>query len=100
MFHLLEGPALRKHYWDDREEKKKRPAPGGIQTHDLSVMRRALYRCATTPALLQLPNNPSYHFSLEVVAVDVADVVEAEEVVAHQDNQVVVVERVGMPSNL
>ena len=63
-------------------------------------MRRALYRCATTPALLQLPNNPSYNFSLEVVAVDVADVVEAEEVVAHQDNQVAVVERVGMPSNL
>ena len=50
VLHLFEGPELRTHYWEDREEKKS-PAPGRIQTHDLSVMRHALYRCAKTAAL-------------------------------------------------
>ena len=34
----------------DRIEKRKKPANGGIQTHDLSVMRRVLYRCAINTA--------------------------------------------------
>ena len=34
----------------DEIEKRKRPAPGGIQTHDLSVSMRALYLYATTTA--------------------------------------------------
>ena len=34
------------------------PAPGGIQTHDLSVTRRVLYRCATTTALFEAPFVP------------------------------------------
>ena len=29
-------------------EKRKSPAPGGIQTHDQSVTRRVLYRCCAT----------------------------------------------------
>ena len=49
MLHFHEGRKLRTHNWDDREEQKS-PAPGGIWTHDLSVMRHALYRCATTAA--------------------------------------------------
>ena len=32
----------------DGLEREKSPAPSGIQTHDLSVMRCALYRCETT----------------------------------------------------
>ena len=36
------------HFWEDIEEKNL--APGGIRTHDLSIMRRVLYRCATTAA--------------------------------------------------
>ena len=47
VLHLFERPELRMHY---REEKKS-PAPGGIQTHDLSVMRQTLYLCATTAAV-------------------------------------------------
>ena len=39
-------------------EEEKSPAPGAIQTHDLSVMRSALYSCATTVAhILVIVNN-------------------------------------------
>ena len=31
-----------------RIERENSPAPGGTQTHNLFVMRRALYGCATT----------------------------------------------------
>ena len=31
-----------------RIEEEISPSPGGNRTHDLSVMRRALYRCATS----------------------------------------------------
>ena len=35
--------------------REKSPAPSGIRTHDLSVMRRCkLYHCATTAALLSI----------------------------------------------
>ena len=34
----------------DGLEREKSPAPSGIQTHDLSDMRCALYRCETTAA--------------------------------------------------
>ena len=37
----------------NREEKKKSPAPGGFRTHNLVVMRRVLYRCATSAALIE-----------------------------------------------
>ena len=50
MLHLLEGLEIRTHFL----EKGKSPAPGWILTHDLPVTRRALYRCATTTALLNL----------------------------------------------
>ena len=46
---LFEGPELRTHYWEDREEKKS-PAPGWIPTRNHSVTRRVLYHCATTAA--------------------------------------------------
>ena len=49
VLHLFEGPELRTHYRGDKEEKS--PAPSRIQTHDLNVIRHALYRCATTAAL-------------------------------------------------
>ena len=42
VLHLLEGPELT----TERMEKRKSPAPDWIQTHDLSVKRRTLYRCA------------------------------------------------------
>ena len=32
--------------------EEKSPAPDGNQTHDLSVVRHTIYRCATTIALL------------------------------------------------
>ena len=38
---------IKTRYWEDREGRKK-PAPGGHQSHNLSGMRRALYPCATT----------------------------------------------------
>ena len=44
MFHFLERSELRIHYREERGERKS-PAPGGFLTHDLSVMRRVLYRC-------------------------------------------------------
>ena len=50
MLHLLEG--LFK-YTLLRIEGEKSPAPGcENQTHNLSVMRRGLYRCDTTTAQL------------------------------------------------
>ena len=49
MLHLFEGPELRTHYRDDREEKKS-PAPGRIRTHDLFATRRVLYPCPATAA--------------------------------------------------
>ena len=52
---LHKGPELRTHNWWDREEKKS-PALGGIWTHDLSLLKRALYHCATTDALKFLLN--------------------------------------------
>ena len=39
---------------DSGIEKRKSPAPGGIWSHDLSLMRRVLSRCATTTAGLAL----------------------------------------------
>ena len=33
--------------------REKSPAPSGNQTHKLSFVRRALYRCATTSALIK-----------------------------------------------
>ena len=33
------------------EEEDISPAPGRIGTHNLQIMRRALYRCATTADL-------------------------------------------------
>ena len=47
--HFLEGPEIRMHYLEDREEKKS-PAPGRLWTLDLSVTSRALYHSATTAA--------------------------------------------------
>ena len=49
VMHLHVGPD--KGHTSDRIEKIKSPAPSGIQTHDLLVMRRVLCRCATTAAL-------------------------------------------------
>ena len=49
VFHLLEVSESRMHYLVDREEKKS-PAPSEILTHNLSVMKRVLYHCATTAA--------------------------------------------------
>ena len=46
VLHLFEGPELRTHYREDREEKKIT-----IRTRDVYVMRRRLYPCATTAAL-------------------------------------------------
>ena len=56
--HLHEGPDQihSGYYYEiklERKEEEKSPARGGIRTHDLSVMRRALYRCATTAAMHQ-----------------------------------------------
>ena len=48
VFHLHEGPE-----WGrtaDEIEKRKSPAPGGTQMHDLTVMRRVLHLCATAAA--------------------------------------------------
>ena len=47
-------------YTTDEMEKRKSPAPDRIQTLHLSVMRRVLYRCATTAAtvLILLFYNP------------------------------------------
>ena len=50
---LLEGPDLGQLESEGKLEKiewrrRKRPAPGGIQTRDLQIMRRVLYHCATT----------------------------------------------------
>ena len=41
-----------------------------------------------------------HHFSFEIFAVDVVDVVEPKEVVTHQDHQVVVVEGGRVPRDL
>ena len=49
MLNLHEGPYLG--HTTDEIENRKSPAPGMIQSHDLSGMRRVLYRCATTAAL-------------------------------------------------
>ena len=49
VLHLQEEPELSTNYREDREEKKS-PAPSRIQTHELSVMRHALYRLATPAA--------------------------------------------------
>ena len=56
MLHLFEGPELRTA--TGRIEKRKSTAPGGIRTHDLSVVRPVLYRCATTDALVWIVKFP------------------------------------------
>ena len=35
----------------ERERRERRPGPKGIQTHNLLISRRALFRFATTAAL-------------------------------------------------
>ena len=48
---LFEGPDLGHSTGEGMQEKiggGKSPAPGGIRTHDLLIMWRVLYRCATT----------------------------------------------------
>ena len=47
MPHIIEGP-VQGHITEDR--KKKNLSTGGSRTHALSVMRGALYLCATTAA--------------------------------------------------
>ena len=61
MLHLHEEPELRM-----GQRREKSPAPGRIQNHNLSVMRRLLYPCATTtaPALLSLSNGGTFIISL------------------------------------
>ena len=49
MLHLHEEPEIKTHFWWDRE-KKRSLVPGRIRTLGLSVMSRALCRCATTTA--------------------------------------------------
>ena len=46
---LTKGPPLmdREKEKEKEREDKKSPAPGGIQAHNLFVMRRVLYCCAT-----------------------------------------------------
>ena len=46
VIHLHKGPD--QECTTDGIERKKRPATGGIQTHNFSVMRRLLYHCGTT----------------------------------------------------
>ena len=52
VLHLCEGPELRRHYWQDRKEKKKAKHPAEFEptTSRVLLCRRALYRCATTAA--------------------------------------------------
>ena len=50
MLHLHEGPDYRPS--TDEIYKRKSPAPGGIRTHDLSVMRRVLYHCPASHLVL------------------------------------------------
>ena len=38
------------------EEEEKSPSQGGIKTHDLLLMWRVFYRCATTSILKHLAN--------------------------------------------
>ena len=40
----------REETYRERKRGEKSPAPGGILTHDLSVMRRVFYCCATIAA--------------------------------------------------
>ena len=54
VMHLYEGPDYV--HTTDRIEKSKKPAPDRIRTHDVSVMRCVLYRCATTAASLNILN--------------------------------------------
>ena len=58
--YLLEGPELRMHYWEDREEKKKAQDPAGFEPTTYTVMRHALYRCAKTIAQTLTLNNKLY----------------------------------------
>ena len=51
MLHFLKGPVSNKL---QGIEVEKSPAPGGNQTHNLSVTRRGLYHCATTTAQVWL----------------------------------------------
>ena len=44
------GPLIDRERYRERKRREKSPAPGGIRTHDLSVMRRVLYHCAITSA--------------------------------------------------
>ena len=48
MLHLFEGPD--QGHTTDEMKKRKKTASRGIWTHDLAVMRRVFYRCATTTA--------------------------------------------------
>ena len=47
---------------DTNTEDRKRKKPGGNQTNDLSVTRRALYRCTTTAALAKVKLRMYSHF--------------------------------------
>ena len=49
MVHLFEGPF--KGHITYRIEVEKSPAPGGIRIHNIFVMRREPFYCATTAAL-------------------------------------------------
>ena len=61
--HFFNGETVMLHLLGDlfkdtllRREEEKSPAPGGNRTHDLSVMKPALYRCATTAAQREFPD--------------------------------------------
>ena len=52
VLHIHEGPD--QGHTTDEIEKRKSPALSGIQTYNLSVTRRVLYRSATTAAQVAL----------------------------------------------
>ena len=61
--HLHEGPEIRMHYWGI-EKREKAQHLAEFEPIDLSVMRRALYRCATTAAHVAGLNIRVYSVSL------------------------------------
>ena len=92
MPHLIEGP-VQGHITEDR--KKKNLSTGGSRTHALSVMRGALYLCATTAAnyftVLQCetcPRGCATHIRIPSLRRDLLEQVEAIAVVGqHQQQQ-------------
>ena len=46
----IKGTQLRERDTEKEREEEKSPAHGGIRSHNHSVMRRVLCRCATTAA--------------------------------------------------